>query len=137
MNSGHNLPQQIKSRVPIQRCLVALAALLRFGREVLLPHIWRIFALAAVFGDARAYAADDRRVDRGPGDDNLAFGERWQVAQQIAAYALDGCGNALLVDLIDDAHDALCLALAEHVGVELAGPLADQCDPNAEFAALS
>ncbi len=95
-----------------------------------------VFALAAVRRDARAHAADDRRVDRAAGDDGLPLGERGEVVEQVVPDALDGGGDALLVHLVDDAHDALRQALAEHVGVELAGTLADEADADAELAPL-
>ena len=45
-------------------------------------------------------------------------------------------GNAFLVDLIDDAHNTLRLALAQHVRVQLAGTLADQAHTDAKFTAF-
>ena len=105
-------------------------------RELALPLGRGVFALAAVRGDARAHTADDRRVDRRPGDDRLPLRERGQVFEQVAPDALDGGGDALLVHLVDDAHDALRQALAEHVGVQLAGALADEADADAKLAPL-
>src|SRR5207244_8371899 len=79
---------------------------------------------------------DDGGVERGSCDDDLAFGEGGQVVEQVAADTFDGGGDAFLVDFVDDAHDALGLALAEYIGVELAGALADEADADAEFASF-
>src|SRR5205823_778110 len=86
--------------------------------------------------EAGADAADDGGVERGSRDDDLAFGEGGQVVEQVAADAFDGGGYAFLIDFVDDAHDALGLALAEYIGVELAGALADEADADAEFASF-
>src|SRR5579863_4671868 len=87
-----------------------------------------------MLGDARTYAADHGGVDGRTGDDDLAFGEGREVIEQVAANAFDGGGDTFLVDFVDDAHDALCLALAEYIGVELAGTLTDEADTDAELA---
>ncbi len=104
---------------------MAAAALLRLLAKVLPPHVGRVFAFTAVPGDARAHAADHRRIDGSPGDNHLALGERGQVVKQVASHAFNGSGHAFLVDFVHDTHDTLRLALAQHVGIELAGTLTD------------
>src|SRR5205823_10196718 len=111
--------------VVVEGSFGAATAVLGFWAEVLLPHVGRVFAFAAVTGEAGADATDDGCVEGGSRDNYLAFGEGRQVVQEVTANAFDGGGDAFLVDFVDDAHDALRLALAEHVGVELAGTLAD------------
>src|SRR5205823_13948328 len=96
----------------------------------------RVEGLAAVSGDARADAAHDGRVDGDAGDDGLAFGERGEFLEELAARALDRLGDGVLVYGVDDAHDDLRHALREHVLVELAGPLRDEPDADAELAPL-
>src|SRR5450755_3582240 len=130
------LPHQVEALVIAQGRFTAAAALLVVAIEVLLPDIGRVLALAAVLRIAGAHAADNRRIDGGTRDDHLTFGERGQIVQQIAPHALDGSRHALLVDLIDNTHNTLRLALTQHVGVELAGPLADQAHTYAELAPL-
>src|SRR6478672_7875204 len=58
-------------------------------RELVLPLLRGVLALAAVRGDARAHTADDRRVDRRPGDDRLPLRERGEVIEQVASDAFD------------------------------------------------
>src|SRR5579885_1019842 len=131
------LPQQLEPLIiVIQRGFAAFAALLRFGTEIFLPDVRRVLAFAAVRGNARADAADNGRVDGGSRHNHLSLRERGQVIQQVAAHALDGRRHALLVDLVDDAHDALRLALAQHVRVQLARSLADQANSYTKFAPL-
>ena len=88
-------------------------------------------------GDALAHAQHDRRVDAGAADDHLPLAQARQFAQQVAAHALDRLGDAILVDGVGDAHDALGHALAEHIAVQLARPLADQADADAKLAPLA
>src|SRR5947209_5900186 len=92
---------------------VALARGDRLAGELAHPFRRGIFALAAVGRDAWTDAADDGRVDRGARNDGLALGERGKVVEQVVAHTLDGGGDAGLVHLVDDAHDALREALAE------------------------
>ncbi len=56
----------------------------------------------------------DWGIDRRASDDDLAFGERGEVA----AHAFR---RAVLVNGIDDAQDELCHTLGEHTGIEFAG----------------
>jgi RNA polymerase primary sigma factor len=104
--------------------------------EVAAPFVGRVFAFATVGSDARAHAADDWRIDRRARDDRLPLGERREVIEQFASYPFHRCCHALLIHHVDDAHNALGEALAEHVGVEFAGALADQPHTNAKLAAL-
>lgn len=104
---------------------MAFAALLGFRAEVLLPHIRRVLAFTAMRSDARAYATDNGRIDRRARDNDLAFGKGWQVIKQVSTDTLDGRRYALLVDLVDNTHDTLGLALAQHVGIQFAGSLTD------------
>ena len=90
-----------------------------------------------MLGDAPAHAQHHRRVDAGAADDHLPLAQARQLAQQVAAHALHRRGDAVLVDGVGDAHDALGHALAEHVAVELARPLGDQPDADAELAPLA
>ena len=69
-------------------------------------------------------------------DDRLPLRERGQVIEQVTPDALDRDGDALLIHLVDDAHDALRQALAQHIGVQLAGALSDQADADAKLAPL-
>jgi hypothetical protein len=119
------LSKQIKALIAIQRGLAAAATLLGFGTEVLLPHVRRILTFATMPRNALAHATNNRRIDCCPRDNYLTLGERRQVIQQIAANTLDGRRDALLINLVYNAHDALCLALAEYIGIEFAGALTD------------
>src|SRR5690242_20594293 len=87
-------------------------------------------------GVACTHATDHRSIHACASDDHLAFGEGGQIIQQIASYPFNGSRDTLLVDLIDDTHDALRLALTEYIGVEFAGALANQADADAKFSPL-
>src|SRR5579859_6209793 len=131
-----NLFQQIEAAIAIQRGVIAATTLLGILTKVPLPHIGGVLTFASMRGNTGAYAADNWRIDAGSGHNNLSFGERGQVVQQIATNAFDGGGHAFLVNLVDDAHNTLGLTLAEHVGIQFAGALADQTHADTEFAPL-
>ena len=87
-------------------------------------------------GDALPDANRKRRIDGGAGHDGLAFRECRQFRQEIVTRALNGGGHAALVVLIDDAQQELRHALRKHVGIQLAGALADEAHAHPELAAL-
>src|SRR5215210_8184666 len=64
---------------------VLLAVLALFRRVPARPFGGGVEGLAAVAGDALADAAHDGRVDADAGDDGLAFGERGEFGEELAA----------------------------------------------------
>ena len=107
---------------------------LRLLLKIRAPHIGGILTLAAMLSIACTDTTDDRGVHSSTRDDDLTLGEGGQVVEQITSDALDRRGNALLIDLVDDTHDALRLALAEYVGIQFAGALTDQANADAKLA---
>ena len=99
-----------------------------------MPYIWCVLAFTTMPGNARAHATDDGCVDCRSSNDDLPLGERGQIIQQVTANTFDGGGNTFLVDFIDDTHDTLRLALAEDIGIEFAGALADEANAYAKFS---
>ena len=105
--------------------------------EPLAPLGRGVDVLAAVFCAAGANAEHQGRVDAGAAYDDLAFAEGRKLFEHVAADGFDGLGDAVLVDGVGDAHDALGHALAEHVAVETAGALRDEADADAELASFA
>src|SRR5437868_3932264 len=120
-----NSPHEIEALITIQGSFAAAAALLGFGAKVFLPHIRRILAFAAMFGNARVHTANHGRIDSRSSNDYLPFRKGRQVIQEIAPNPLDSGGHTFLVNFVHNTHDTLRLALAEHIGIEFTRTLTD------------
>src|SRR5579885_3490879 len=116
--------------------VVAATSFLGISSEVLLPEIWRVFALASMWGEPRAHSTEDRRIDGTSGHNHLSFGERGKVAKQVAPHAFNGSCHAFLIHFVDDAHNALRQTLAKHISVEFAGALGNESHTDAKLASF-
>src|SRR5690349_13080394 len=101
------------------------------------PFGGSVEGFAAVFGEAWADAAHHGSVYTDAADDRLAFSECRKFSEHLAACTFDRLSDRLLIDRVYDAHNYLRHALREHVLIELARPLCDEADADAELAAFA
>ena len=120
----------------MQGSLTPLTALVRFRTEVLAPDIWCILAFSTMLRITLSHTADHWCVDTSSGNNHLAFGERRQIVEQITSDTFYSSSNALLVDFVDDAHNTLCLTLAEYIRIEFTGTLTDKAYADPKFSSL-